>query len=247
MNRYSVKTMIAAALFTLSLKTIFGQADTAKLKITPLTGDFYIYTTYNLYEDSRIPANGMYLVTNNGVVMFDTPWDTTQFQPLLDSIQQKHNKKVVLCFATHWHSDKTNGLEYYRQQGISTYTTTLTDEFSKKNDKKRAEFLMTKDTVFTVGQYSFETYYPGEGHTADNIVIWFKKEKILYGGCLIKGVDDETLGYLGDANEQAYATTLKNVQRKCRKPKHIIIAHSDWRNTNSLKHSIEMAEKLRRK
>jgi metallo-beta-lactamase class B len=189
----------------------------------------------------------MYVVTADGVVMFDTPWDTTQFQPLLDSIRARHNKNVVMCFATHWHSDKTAGLEYYRQQGIKTYTTVLTDELSSKNNKKRAEFLMTTDTVFNAGQYSFETYYPGQGHTVDNIVIWFKKEKILYGGCLIKGADDKNLGYLGDANITAYESTLKNVQHKCRKPAFIIVAHSDWRNTNSLKHSIKMAKELRKK
>jgi metallo-beta-lactamase class B len=242
-----MRAIILTIAFIFPLTNIFGQAEKVKLKITPLIGNFYIYTTYNIYEQSQIPANGMYLVTSNGVVMFDTPWDTTQFQPLLDSIQLKHNKKVVLCFATHWHSDKTAGLEYYRQQGIKTYTTALTDELSKKNDKKRAEFLMTTDTVFHAGQYSFETYYPGEGHTADNIVIWFKKEKILYGGCLIKGVDDQTLGYLGDANVTAYASTLKKVRQKFRDPKFIIIAHSDWKNINSLKHSIRMAEELKKK
>jgi metallo-beta-lactamase class B len=233
--------------FIFSLTAVFAQAEKPKLKIAHLTGDFYIYTTYNTYEESQVPANGMYLVTNNGVVMFDTPWDTTQFQPLLDSIKLKHNKKVVMCFATHWHSDKTAGLEYYRQQGIKTYTTVLTDELSKKNNKKRAEFLMTKDSVFHVGQYSFETYYPGEGHTADNIIIWFKKEKILFGGCLIKGADDESLGYLGDANVNEYAATLEKVQKKCPIPKFIIIAHSDWKNTNSLKHSIKMAKELKKK
>ncbi len=241
-----MQKIILTTAFIFSLIHVYGQAEKVKLKISHLTGDFYVYTTYNTYEESRVPANGMYLVTDNGVVMFDTPWDTTQFQPLLDSVQLKHNKRVVMCFATHWHSDKTAGLEYYRQQGIKTYTTVLTDELSKKNNKKRAEFLMTKDTVFHIGQYSFETYYPGEGHTTDNIVIWFEKEKILYGGCLIKGVDAENLGYLGDANVTEYASTLKKVQRKCRKPRFIIIAHSDWRNINSLKHSIMMAEELKK-
>ncbi len=242
-----MQTIILTIAFIFSLTNISGQAGKEKLKIAHLTGDFFIYTTYNTYEGYQVPANGMYLVTGNGVVMFDTPWDTTQFQPLLDSIQLRHNKSVVMCFATHWHSDKTAGLEYYRQQGIKTYTTALTDELSKKNNKKRAEFLMAKDTVFNLGQYSFETYYPGEGHTADNIVIWFKKEKILYGGCLIKGADDENLGYLGDANVTAYASTLKNVQAKCRNPKFIIIAHSDWKNINSLKHSLKMAKELKKK
>ncbi len=152
-----------------------------------------------------------------------------------------------MCFATHWHSDKTAGLEYYRQQGIKTYTTVLTDELSKKNDKKRAEFLMTKDTVFHTGQYAFETYYPGQGHTVDNIIIWFEKEKILYGGCLIKGADDDNLGYTDDGNVIEYASTLKKVQKKCRQPQFIIIAHNDWKNTHSLKHSLKMAKELKKK
>jgi metallo-beta-lactamase class B len=234
-------------LFIFSLSNLFGQAENAKLKISHLTGDFYIYTTYNTYEDSQVPANGMYLVTNEGVLMLDTPWDTTQFQPLLDSIKLKHNKKVVLCFATHWHSDRTEGLEYYKQQGIKTYTTILTDALSKANNKKRAAFLMVKDTVFNVGQYAFEVYYPGEGHTVDNIIVWFGKEKILYGGCLIKGADAENLGYLGDANVLEYANTLKRVQKKCPTPKFIIVSHHDWNNRNSLKHSIKLAKELKKK
>jgi metallo-beta-lactamase class B len=233
--------------FSFFTSNIFGQVQNVKLKISPLTGDFYIYTTYNKYEENLVPANGMYLVTNKGVVMFDTPWDTTQFQPLLDSIKLKHNKEVVMCFATHWHTDKTAGLQYYKQQGIKTYTTLFTDELSKKNNKKRAEFLMAKDTVFKVGQYSFETYYPGQGHSLDNIVIWFNKEKILYAGCLIKGADAENLGYLGDANKTEYESTLKNVQKKYLNPKFIIISHSDWKNRNSLKHSLMMARELKKK
>lgn len=226
---------------------IWSQTQETKLTISHLTGSFYIYTTYSTYEGNSIPAHGMYLITNDGAVLFDTPWDTTQFQPLLDSIQIKHQQKVNVCIATHWHSDRTEGLQYYREKGIKTYTTTLTDEWSKKNQKKRAEFLMTKDTVFKVGEYSFEVYYPGEGHTADNIIIWFNKEKILYGGCLIKGATAEDLGYLGDANVQEYETTLKRVKKKCRAPQHIIVSHHDWKNIHSLQHSIQLAKQLKKK
>jgi metallo-beta-lactamase class B len=234
-------------LFLFFSAPVYAQAKGANLKITRLTGNFYVYTTYSTYENNRLPANGMYLVTNSGVVLFDTPWDTTQFQPLLDSIKLKHGKHVTLCIATHWHSDRTAGLEYYKQQGIKTYTTVRTDQLSKQNQKKRAEFLIEKDTVFHIAQYAFETYFPGEGHTADNIIIWFKKEKILYGGCLIKGADAEDLGYLGDANVTEYATTLQRVQNKCPKPAYIVVSHSGWNNKNSLSHSLQLAKKLRLK
>lgn len=238
------KTFSIVLLFFLT--SFLTQAQNPPLRIEHLSGDFYVYTTYNRYNDYQVPANGMYLITNSGVVMFDTPWDTTQFQPLLDSIRLRHNKPVVMAMATHWHSDKTAGLEYYKKLGIKTWTTVLTDKLSEKNNMKRAEYLMTNDTVFHVGQYSFETYFPGEGHTSDNIIVWFEKEKILFGGCLIKGADAETLGYLGDANTLEYESTLKRVQKKCRKPRYIVIAHSDWKNKNSLKHSIKLAKRLKK-
>lgn len=131
-----MRATLIFALCIITYTTIYAQAVNQKLKISHLTGNFYIYTTYSMYEGSPVPANGMYLVTDKGVVLFDTPWDTTQFQPLLDSIKIKHGKNVELCIATHWHSDRTEGLEYYRQKGIKTYTTTLTDSLSKLNNKK---------------------------------------------------------------------------------------------------------------
>ena len=229
------------------LTGIFGKPADRKLKISHLTGNFYVYTTYNLYKENRVSANGMYLVTNDGVVLFDTPWDTTQFQPLLDSIRFRHNKNVVLCIATDFHEDRTGGLEYYRKQGIKTYTTKQIDELSTKRGMKRAEYLIYNDTSFTIGQHTFQTYFPGQGHTAANIVIWFEKEKILYGACLIKSVEDDDLGYLGDANVKEYATTIKNVQRKCPQPKFIIVGHGDWTNTNSVEHTLIMAQELKKK
>jgi metallo-beta-lactamase class B len=225
----------------LSATNLFGQSGLPKLRITPLTGNYFIYTTYSTYENGLVPAHGMYVVTNTGVVLLDTPWDTTQFQPLLDSIRTRHQKNVVLCVATHWHSDRTAGLEYYRRKKIKTYTTVLTDSFSEQHNQKRAEFLMLKDTVFNIGGTSFEVYYPGGGHTEDNIVLWFGKEKLLYGGCLIKGAEAQNLGYLGDANIASYQTTLRKVEQRFPDPRHIIVSHHDWTNLNSLKNSIRLA------
>lgn len=242
-----MRTITTVILILFFSGNISGQHPDSNLKISHLTGDFYVFTTYNYYKGSRIPANGMYLLTDKGAVMFDSPWDTTQFQPLLDSIKERHHTSVTLCIATHFHEDRTGGLEYFRQQGIKTYTTRQTDEFSKKAGMKRAEFLIDHDTVFTIGHYLFQTYFPGQGHAPDNIVIWFEKEKVLYGGCLIKSVADSNLGNLSDANVMDYPTTIKNVQKKCKKPKYIITGHNNWTNTKSLKHTLKMAQALHQK
>ena len=239
--------MATILLLSFFQQTISAQPAEHRLKITPLTGEFYVFTTFNLYQGKPFPANGMYLVTDDGVVLFDTPWDTTQFQPLLDTIKTRHNKNVILCLATHFHEDRTGGLQYYSQKGIRTYTSKQTDELSKKRGMKRARFLMDKDTVFKVGQYTFQTYFPGPGHGPDNIIIWFEKEKILYGGCLIKSTEDRDLGNLSDANVKEYAATLENVKAKCKRPKYIIPGHGNWRDTTSLNHTLQMAQQLRAK
>ncbi len=226
---------------------VCAQESVPKLRITHLKGDFYIYETYNEYKGNRIPASGMYLVTKAGVVLFDSPWDTTQFQPLLDSIQQRHHSPVTMCFATHFHSDRTAGLEYYRKLGIKTFTTIQTDEFSQARGMKRAEFLLKKDSVFMVGGYSFETFYPGPGHAPDNIVLWFPQQKILYGGCLVKSTEDEDLGNLGDADVKKYASSIEKVIRHCPNPAYVIPGHGDWTDKRSLQHTLRMARNIKRK
>lgn len=224
-----------------------AQSVSPGLKLEQLTGDFYVYISYGMYQGEPVPANGMYLVTEEGVILFDTPWDTTQFQPLLDSIEKRHQSKVILCFATHFHNDRTAGLEYYSSKGIRTYTGIKTDSISALKGYKRANHIMYSDTVFRVGGHSFELFYPGEGHAPDNIVIWFERERILYGGCLIKSVKDENLGYLGDANTAAYANTVQRVIRKYRNPRFVITGHGDWKHVQALQHTWKMARKVRRK
>jgi metallo-beta-lactamase class B len=226
----------------------FGQNQNPELKISHLTKEFYIYTTYgDAGNGYMFPANGMYLVTDKGVVLFDTPWDTTQFQPLIDSIIAKHKQKVIMCISTHFHEDRTAGLTYYRQSGIKTYTTKQTDDLSKEMNKPRAEYLIQKDTSFLIGENSFEIFYPGKGHSPDNIVIWFDKEKILYGGCFVKSIETENIGNLSDANIEEWIKSVKNVQAKFIKPEYIITGHQSWASNKTLKHTLKILKKYKKK
>jgi len=110
-NDKKMKKYTLSILLTFGHILLFGQVN-KKLRIEHLTDNFYVYTTYKDLNGFMFPSNSMYLVTDNGVVLFDTPWDTTQFQPLLDSISVRHNKKVVLAVSTHYHDDRTAGLEF---------------------------------------------------------------------------------------------------------------------------------------
>ncbi len=185
----------------------------------------------------------MYLVCEDEVVLFDTPWDSTQFQPLLDSIFSRHNKPVTMAIVTHYHDDRTAGLNFLKLRGVKTYSSKLTYDLCHENLEPQAEYYFKNDTIFHIGTYSFETFYPGEGHSQDNIVIWFNKAKILYGGCLVKSTENKNLGNIADANLQEWSSTIRKVKTKYPKAKFVIPGHFGWDNNNALKHTLKLLRK----
>lgn len=212
----------------------------SKLEISHLTGDFYIYTTYQDYNGTPYPANGMYFLTDSGAVIIDAPWDVTQTKPLMDSIMARHNKKVIMCIATHFHDDRTGGFDVLKSNGVRTYSTQQTLELCRTINNAEAEYTFINDTTFNVGNVSFETYYPGWGHTADNIVIWVPNAKILYGGCFIKSTEAQGLGNLADADTKSWEEAVQKVMEKYPYAEYIIPGHEGWLDRGSLKYTYEL-------
>jgi len=234
------RTILAWCALCVFSGSVFGQADSVKLKISHLTGDFYVYTTWNKYRGIAVPANSMYVVTDAGVVMIDIPWDPAQRTPLLDSIQARHQKKVVLCLSTHFHDDRTGGLNWFREQGIATWSSKETLDSCRARGEQQAEFYFEKDTLFQIGQHRFKTIYPGGGHTKDNIVVWFEQEKVLYGGCFVKSTESEGLGNIADAVLDEWGISIRRVMKVCRKPKYVIPGHGGWASNKGLKHTLRL-------
>jgi glyoxylase-like metal-dependent hydrolase (beta-lactamase superfamily II) len=115
------------------------------------------------------------------------------------------------------------------------------------NHEKKAEFYFTHDTTIAVGKHKFETYYPGEGHTKDNIIIWFEDEKILCGGCLVKSTENTDIGYIADANMVQWEPTIKTLIKKYPKINFIIPGHFGWENNSALKHTLQLLQQYKSK
>lgn len=213
-----------------------------KLEITPLTGDHYIFTTYHDYEGTPFPSNGMYVVTDAGVILIDTPWDVSQCQPLLDSIKTRHGKEVVFCLSTHFHDDRTAGLDFFRSKGIRTWSSKETKRLCRKMRNPEAGYAFAKDTTFTIGGKTFRTFYPGKGHSGDNIVVWFEDGKILYGGCFVKSTENTSLGNLSDADVKAWPKSVRRTIKAFPDAHFIIPGHFGWEG-DGLRHTLRLLEK----
>ena len=240
-----MKKNSVSLLFGLISMALLGQ-DNRPISIYHLTDNFYVYTTYKNLNGHDFPSNSMYLVTDEGTVMFDTPWDTTQLQPLLDSIWVKHHSKVIMAIATHYHNDRTAGLGFLQQQGIKTYSSRMTYDLCHLNGEQQAGFYFEQDTIFKVGDYLLETYYAGEGHSPDNIVIWFANAKILYGGCLVKSIENNNLGNVVNANIKAWTPTIRKLIRRYSTAHFVVPGHFGWANTKALRHTLRLLRQYRK-
>lgn len=233
-------------LLVLLLLTCNLKAQNRPLQIEKITENLYTYTTYQTFNGTLYSCNALYLVTQDGVVLFDTPWDKQLNQPLLDSIQQKHQLAVVKVFATHWHEDRAGGFEFFNRLGIDTYASQKTNQKLADEGLATAMHTFEDEATFTVGKDVFELLFVGEGHTFDNIVVWFPQQSVLDGGCLVKSIAATDLGYIREANLQAWPVSIINIQKRFENAKFIIPGHDNWKGQGHLEHTLKLLKEHKR-
>ena len=211
-----------------------------KLEVHPLTGDFYVFTTYKMLDGEPFSSNGLYLVTASGIVMIDTPWDVEQTIPLLEQLEKKHGKKVVMCLVTHFHDDRTAGLDILNSRQIMTYSSKQTGQLCRTRKEKEAAFQFDGDTSFTLAGVTLEVYYPGPGHSQDNLVIWFPQARVLYGGCLVKSGTAVGLGNVADADLGQWPVSIQKVIDRFPQPAFVIPGHGNWSDGQGLQRTLQL-------
>ena len=149
--------------------------------------------------------------------------------------------------ATHSHDDRAGGLEYFGKLGAKTYSTKMTDSILAKENKPRAKYTFDNNKSFKVGKTEFQVYYPGKGHTADNVVVWFPKDKVLVGGCIVKSGDSKDLGYIGEAYVNDWTQSIHNIQQKFPDVQYVVAGHDDWKDQTSIQHTLDLISDYQQK
>ena len=241
---------VLTILFFAVLICDFGQAQSVqkpKLVVTPLNDRVYVHTTYGVYQNKSVPSNGLIIKTSSGIVLVDTGWDTESdtdnTRQLLRWVADSLRQPVRFCIVTHAHEDRVGGIRELRKAGIRVISTPLTSQKSVKLGYPAPDAILPNDTTFAVGQELIRCYFPGEGHTSDNIVVWLPKQQILHGGCFVKSVAAFGMGNLADANLSEWAVSVRRVMNQFGTAKIVVPGHEEWGDTKSLEHTLRLLEK----
>nr|WP_262697127.1 subclass B1 metallo-beta-lactamase GIM-3 [Serratia marcescens]BDR24829.1 beta-lactamase [Serratia marcescens] len=211
------------------------------LEIRQIEKGVYLHTSFKHVEGyGLVDSNGLIVLDGNQAYIIDTPWSEEDTRLLLSWIADR-GYEVAASISTHFHEDRTAGIKLLNSKSIPTYTSELTKALLLREGKPAPAYYF-KGNEFTLGNGIIELYYPGPGHTEDNIVAWLPKSQILFGGCLMRSHEWESLGNVSDASISSWGDSIKNIKSKDYAIQTIVPGHGKLGKSDMLDHTIDLAE-----
>lgn len=189
----------------------------------------------------KVSCNGMLVVNDNQAVIFDTPTDNQTSKELIRFVKENLKSEIKAVVATHFHGDCTGGLNAFHEENIPSYANQKTLELLRNEEEGTPLPENGFDGMLTlnIGNEKVYAEFFGEGHTKDNVIGHFPKEKAIFGGCLIKETG-ATKGFTGDANVQAWPETVTKLKEKYPDTRIVIPGHGKSGGTELLDYTIEL-------
>lgn len=225
------------ALFVFIASYSFGQNKTT---ITSIGKGVYVHTSFNTYNGQPFSANGLLIETPSSVLLIDTPWGENQTTELIDLVKKEIKKPITYLIVTHYHDDRVAGIPILKKENTKVISGKLTAEKIKELNYPKSDFISPTDSVFTIDGVKINIFYPGPGHTTDNIVVYLPKEQILFGGCFLKSTEAGGLGNIADANLKEWPASLEKTKAKFPKTKVVIPGHQAWANKSSIEYTLKL-------
>ena len=194
-------------------------ADEPMVSIHALKGSLYIA------EDSHYAkTNYIVYVGPKSVTVVGAGWSPETAELFAQEIQRITDKPIENVIIPDHDPEYAGGIAYWKRIGAKIIATETTERELKAEWPKATEFVRKYFPTYpnvplelptNIYQKDFElengdirAFYLGPSHNADDIFVYFPKEKVLYAGSILK----EQLGNLASANLAEYQRTLDKLQ-----------------------------------
>lgn len=244
--------------------TLTGSIQLAEdLVILPLFNDVYLAV-----HSFPWPANSLIIKGSRELLFIDTPYNDVASELLLNWFQRDSVQRKIIVINTHFHNDNLGGNSFFISRGADVYGSEKTVELLQarglgngileilKNSSPE-HYNYFKDVRLSPPNRTFnllsglnieccddsvEVYFPGAGHTPDNVVVFVKKRKILFGGCIIKSLGSTTKGNTGDAVLEEWPSSVRNIIKKYPEASVVIPGHGDPGDLKLLEHTFRLVK-----
>lgn len=233
--------LLFAALFVVMFCGLARASDSLpELRIEKIAEDVYLHTSFQQVQDyGLVDANGLVVLDGRGAYIIDTPWSERDTAALVAWLQER-NYQVKASVSTHFHDDRTAGIAYLNSISVPTYASARTNALLKQNGKAPATETFDDAPLWLI-EGKAEVFYPGAGHSVDNLVVWLPEQKLLNGGCFVRAATAGTLGNTADAVVSEWAASAERLQRRYPDAQLVIPGHGVPGDVSLLEHTRKLA------
>ncbi len=180
-------------------------------------------------ENQGFMSNAGFVVTRDGVVVFDSLGTPPLAEKMLGLIRKVTSKPIRRVIVSHYHADHFYGLQVFKDQGAEIWAhkhaagETKTDAAKLRLEQRKEELFpwvnedtrfiepdkyLEGDTDFSLGGVHFSIRHVGPAHSAEDLAMLVKEDSVLYAGDLVfKG----RVPYVGDADSKAWLKSLEKL------------------------------------
>ncbi|MEO1269247.1 MAG: subclass B1 metallo-beta-lactamase [Myxococcota bacterium] len=202
--------------------------DHVRVELTELTPGVWIHTSHaQVTGFGRVPANGLVIDGPDGPLMVDTPWNDEQTINLIDWIHLEFGGPPKALLVTHAHGDRLGGLKAVRARGIPVYMTAETTTRAQADGWPKPDAVLNPSPATPWPKLSsgIEVFFPGHGHTPDNVVVWLEEAQVLFGGCAVKSGAADNLGNIADADLGSWSKAIRALEVRYPNVRHVVPGH----------------------
>ncbi len=175
-------------------------------------------------------SNAGFVITDKGVVVFDTLGTPSLAAALLERIRKITDQPVKYVVVSHYHADHIYGLQVFKDLGAEIYapqgsldyihSETAEDRLFERqlslkpwvNENTR---IVVPDTIisgqkrFSLGGLDFTINYLGKAHSEGDLAMLVEQDRVLFSGDIIF---EGRVPFVGNANTRHWLKTLTELE-----------------------------------
>ncbi|HBU29773.1 MAG TPA: MBL fold metallo-hydrolase [Thiobacillus sp.] len=177
-------------------------------------------------ENQGFMSNAGFVVTRDGVVVFDALASPPLAEKLVAEIRRITRQPIRVVIVSHYHADHFYGLQVFKKLGAEIWAhrlaegQTRTDEAALRLEQRKealfpwvdentqlleADRFIQGDMDFEQGGVQFALRHVGPAHSSEDLAMMVKPDRVLYAGDLVfRG----RVPFVGDADGAAWIKAL---------------------------------------
>jgi glyoxylase-like metal-dependent hydrolase (beta-lactamase superfamily II) len=192
---------------------------------------YYVEGTAGIATDNEgFISNAGFVVTGDGVVVFDSLGTPSLANKLVSKIREITDQPIRKVIVSHYHADHIYGLQVFEEmdaeisapEGSQKY---LQSEAAKERLEERRfsldpwvnentrlvlpDVTVSKSDTFTMGDVTFTINYMGKAHSDGDLSMLVEPDRVLFSGDLIF---EGRVPFVGSADTKSWLETLTRLE-----------------------------------